>query len=300
MDRIAEKIQTLKKKNNAIILAHYYQSDEVQDIADVTGDSFMLSRMARDNSADVIVFCGVLFMAESAKILSPQKKVLLPVMDAGCPMADMVTEKDIAHMRSQHPEAAVVCYVNSSARVKAVSDICCTSSNAVRVVRSLKQKEIIFVPDENLGSYVASQLPDKNIITHSGYCIVHKQVSFSDVQAARSEHPGALLLVHPECSRQVVEAADFVGSTAQIIKFAGQSVHKEFIIGTEVGILHTLCRENPDKRFHMLSPSMICVNMKKTSLEDVLSSLETQQNEIVLDADTAAMAKLSLDLMLEV
>ncbi len=297
---IQEKILKLKKEKNAVILAHIYQDGAVQDIADFTGDSLELSRKAANADNDVIVFCGVRFMAESAKILNPEKTVLLPVIDAGCPMADMVTGQDVIEHRKNHPDAAVVCYVNSSAETKAECDICCTSSNAVNVVQSLKEKEVIFVPDENLGSYVASQVPEKDMILHKGYCIVHKRVLEDEVKKAKESLPNAKLLVHPECTPDVVAQADFVGSTAQIIKYVKESEDKEFIISTEMGILHVLENQNPEKKFYMASPKLVCVNMKKTHIEDVLRSLENMEHEIILDEDLMIRAKKSLDRMLEV
>lgn len=297
---IQEKILKLKKEKNAVILAHIYQSPEVQDIADFVGDSLELSRKAIDVDCDVIVFCGVRFMAESAKILNPQKKVLLPVLTAGCPMADMVEADDIIEHRKNHPNAAVVCYINSSAESKAECDICCTSSNAVKVVSSLEEDEIIFVPDQNLGSYVAKHLPEKKFHLHNGYCIVHKRVQKEEVEKAKNAVPDALLLVHPECSPEVVAMADFVGSTAQIIKYAKESNHDKFIIGTEMGIMHILENQNPDKTFYMASPHFICANMKKTGLQDVLNVLENMENEITLDSDLMEKARKSLDRMLAI
>ncbi|NLG36400.1 MAG: quinolinate synthase NadA, partial [Clostridiales bacterium] len=258
MQDIAGEIKDLKEKKNAIILAHSYQIPEVQQIADFVGDSFALSRETRDSDADMLVFCGVRFMAESAKILSPDKKVLLPVLDAGCPMADMVTPEDIRRLRAQHPGAAVVCYINSSAAVKAECDICCTSSNAVRVVRSLPQRDIVFVPDRNLGQYVAGQVPEKRIILYAGYCPVHNRTTPGQARAARAAHPEALLLVHPECPREVTQLADYVDSTAGIVEYAKRSDRREFIIGTEIGIFHALTRDNPDKVFHPLVPDFMC------------------------------------------
>lgn len=297
---IQEKILKLKKDKNAVILAHIYQDGAVQDIADFVGDSLELSRKAADVKSDVIVFCGVRFMAESAKILNPEKTVLLPVIDAGCPMADMVTASDVTAHRKKHPDAAVVCYVNSSAETKAECDICCTSSNAVKVVKSLKEKKVIFVPDENLGSYVAAQVPEKEIILHKGYCIVHKRVLEDEVRKAKKAVPGAKLLVHPECTPDVVAQADFVGSTAQIIKYARESGHDKFIISTEMGILHVLQKENPGKEFYMASPKLVCTNMKKTHIEDVLRSLQNMEHEIILEEDLIKRAKKSLDRMLQV
>ena len=299
MSSIDIKIRRLKEKKNAIILAHYYQTGDIQDVADMVGDSYGLSKKAKENDADIIVFCGVRFMAESAKILSPEKKVLLPVEDAGCPMADMVTPQDIEKLRADHPDAAVVSYVNSTSEVKAVSDVCVTSSNAVKVVSKLNEQKIIFVPDQNLARFVAKQLPEKQIIPFCGYCIVHHQISMDDVTQARQQLPDALLLVHPECTEQVVDSADYVGSTAGIIDFAGKSDAKRFIIGTEMGILHVLKRNNPDKEFFLLSPRLLCRNMKKTRIEDVYDALNEEKNVIELDDDIIAAAGRSLGRMLE-
>jgi len=274
MQDIEKRIAQLKEEKNAVILAHYYQTGDIIDIADMVGDSYGLSRKAKETDADMIVFCGVKFMAESAKILSPEKKVLLPVPDAGCPLADMVTSSDIERLRREYPGSAVVCYVNSTAEVKAESDICVTSANAVDVVKSLKEERVVFVPDQNLGHYVAEKVPEKEIIPFSGYCIVHHQVSVDDVKKVLDAAPDALLLVHPECTPDVVNKADFVGSTAQIIRHVQQSNHKKFIIGTEMGILHVLKKKNPDKEFYLLTPKLYCTNMKKTKRLDVLHALQ--------------------------
>lgn len=300
LENIVSEINKLKKEKNAVILAHFYERDETQDIADFVGDSLELSRKARDLEADVIVFCGVYFMAESAKVLSPQKTVLLPVLNAGCAMADMVTKEDVLRLRKEHPEAAVVTYVNSSAEVKAVSDICCTSSNAVKVAKAIPQKEIIFVPDKNLGHYVSLFVPEKKFILHSGYCPTHDIMTIEDVKIAKAAHPGAPILVHPECSPEVVEQADFVGSTAQIIDYAGKADDKDIIIGTERGVLHRLRQLNPDKNFYLLSEKLTCADMKKCKPEDVLKSLQTMQNDIQLDEETIKNASLSLSRMLEI
>ena len=299
MQNIEKEILQLKEEKNAIILAHYYQTGDILDIADMVGDSFGLSKKAKENDADIIVFCGVRFMAESAKILSPQKKVLLPAYDAGCPMADMTTPEDILALREQYPDAAVVCYVNSTSEVKAECDVCVTSSNAVKICASLSQQQIVFVPDQNLARYVANQLPDKQIIPFDGYCIVHHQVGANDVEQAREALPDALLLVHPECVQDVIDMADYVGSTAGIINFANESDKKEFIIGTEMGILHVLKQQNPDKKFYLLSPKLLCSNMKKTKIADVLDALKYEQHEITLDEDILIRAKRSLDKMME-
>jgi quinolinate synthase len=295
-----EKINELKKKKNAVIIAHLYQQPPIQDIADFVGDSLDLSRRAKDTNADMILFCGVWFMAETAKILSPKKTVLLPEPDAGCPMADMVTVKDVENLRREHPKAAVVCYVNSSADVKAVSDICCTSSNAVKVVRSIKEEEIIFVPDQNLGAYVSRFVPEKRFILHSGFCPTHHRIKPEDVKAARDALPGVPVLVHPECTPEVVALADFAGSTAQIIQETQRSNNEAFIIGTESGVLHRLSLMSPNKKFYTLKASMVCPNMKKTSLGSVLHALENTYYEMKLSEDVISAAAGSLNRMLEI
>ena len=299
-NNLAEEIQRLKKERNAIILAHNYQVPEVQDVADIVGDSFALSRHAAETDSDVIVFCGVHFMAESAKILSPDKTVLLPVRDAGCPMADMVTAPKLREMKARYPDAAVVCYVNSSAEVKAESDVCCTSSNALKVVESLENKQVIFVPDKNLGSFVASKVKNKEIILWKGFCITHKRVKVEEVQKIRQLHPNAKILMHPECEPEVQKLADFLGSTSAIIKYAGEIPEKDVIIGTEEGILHLLKRQNPDKNFYLLATGLICTNMKKTRLDDVHSALLNMQHEIHVDEDIRIKALKSLERMLKI
>ena len=299
-NNLAEEIRRLKKERNAIILAHNYQVPEVQDVADVVGDSYSLSQHAAETDSDVIVFCGVHFMAESAKILSPDKTVLLPVRDAGCPMADMVTAPKLREMKARYPDAAVVCYVNSSAEVKAESDVCCTSSNALKVVESLENKQVIFVPDKNLGSYIASKVKNKEIILWKGFCITHKRVKVEEVQKIRQLHPNAKILMHPECEPEVQKLADFLGSTSAIIKYAGEIPEKDIIIGTEEGILHLLKKQNPDKNFYLLSMGLICTNMKKTRLEDVHSALLNMQHEIHVDEDIRIKALKSLERMLKI
>ena len=304
MTDITKRILELKQKHNAIILAHYYQIPEIQEIADMVGDSYGLSKKCADTDADVIIFCGVEFMAESAKLLSPQKTVLLPRMDAGCPMADMVTADDVKKLRKEYPDAAFVCYVNTSAEVKAECDVCCTSSNAVKIVKSLKEQQIVFLPDKNLGRYVAQNVQEKEIITINGYCIVHNRIMEQEVKDAKSKYPDAPFLVHPECADEVVELADFVGSTAQILAKAKEMDEEIIIIGTEEGILHKLKEQNPDKKFVMVSDRFICMNMKKTSVNDLLLAMEkfdtgSTENTIELDEDIMKRAKASLDRMLE-
>lgn len=297
---LVENILKLKKERNAVIVAHNYQVDEVQEIADVVGDSFALSKYCASTDYEVIVFCGVHFMAESAKILSPQKTVLLPEIDAGCPMADMVTAEALREKKKQHPDAVVVCYINSSAEVKAESDICCTSSNAVKVVKSIKEKDILFVPDKNLGNYVAQQVPEKNIILWNGFCITHHKIKLDEVKKMKELHPDAELLVHPECQPEIVKIADFVGSTKQIIDYAAKSRNKKFIIGTEMGVMYKLKKDNPDKTFYIMSQGLVCPNMKKTSLKSVYEALSDMKYDIKIDEDIRLKAKKSLDRMLEV
>jgi len=299
-EELVNRIKELKEKRRAVIVAHNYQVDDVQEIADMVGDSFALSKYCASSKADTIVFCGVHFMAESAKILSPDKTVLLPVLDAGCPMADMVTAEALREVKKRHPGAAVVCYINSSAEVKAESDICCTSSNAVNVVRSVKEKDIIFVPDKNLGSYIAKKVPEKNIILWEGFCITHHRIKADEAKKIKELYPDALLLVHPECRPEVVALADFVGSTKKIIEFASQSNSSRFIIGTEMGVLYKLKKDNPQKTFYLMSQGLVCANMKKTRLEDVYNALNEMKYSIELDEDIRIRAKKSLDRMLEI
>ena len=298
--QLSEDILRLKKERNAVILAHLYQRPEIQEIADFVGDSLGLSQQAAETKADVIVFCGVHFMAESAYILSPQKTVLLPEERAGCPMADMVTAEALREKKKQHPDAVVVCYVNSSARVKAESDICCTSANAVNVVRSIPQdKEILFIPDRNLGHYVGLK-SNRPVILWEGYCNTHEKLTLEDIKAARSSHPDALLMVHPECRPEVVAEADAVFSTSGMIKFAAENPATEFIVGTESGVLHQLHKKCPEKKFYMASDKLICPNMKSTTLEKVLWSLQDMKPQIVVPEDIRQKAIVSLEKMLAV
>lgn len=292
-----ERIHELKILRNAVILAHNYQIDEVQDIADFVGDSFELSRLAAQSSADVIVFCGVHFMAEGAAILAPDKIVLLPEIQAGCPLADMITVEALREKKKQHPDAMVVSYINSPAVVKAESDICVTSSNAVSVVNYLKTDEVLFVPDMNLGSFVAGQT-DKRVILWDGYCVTHHCVKAADVAAARKAHPDAVIMVHPECRPEVVKAADYVFSTGGMIKFARETDHPKVIVGTEMGLVYRLEKENPDKQFYLLSQGLICPNMKYTNLEKVSKALETLQPRITVSQPIRDLARRPLERML--
>ncbi|HOJ10287.1 MAG TPA: quinolinate synthase NadA [Clostridiales bacterium] len=297
---LKNKIMKLKKEKKAVLVAHTYQRDEVQEIADMVGDSFALSKYCASSNAEVVVFCGVHFMAESAKILSPQKTILLPEKHAGCPMADMVTAEALREFKKNYPNAAVVCYINSSADVKAECDICCTSSNAVKVIKSLKEDEIIFVPDKNLGAYIGEMVPEKKMILWEGYCPTHHKIRPEDVEKARELHPDAVVLVHPECRPEVFKIADFVGSTKQIIDYATKSEKRKFIIGTEMGVLYSLKKNNPDKTFYMLANGFICPNMKKTTLSSIYNSLNEMKYNIELDDETIKKASQSLERMLEI
>ena len=294
---ITEEILRLKEERNAIILVHNYQPGEIQDIADCTGDSLELSRAAATMDGDVIVFCGVDFMAETAAILSPKKTVLLPAEDACCPMAQMIGAEELKTAKAKHPDAAVVCYVNSSAEVKAESDICCTSSNAVRVVNAVEQDTIIFVPDKNLGRY-AQRFTKKTILPWEGFCYVHDRITPAQIAQAREAYPNAVLLVHPECRPEVIDLADHVASTSGIIKEVCSSKAHEFIIGTEVGILHRLGKECPGKKCYPLSSAAICKNMKKMDLTKLRDSLQTLQPRITVPEDVAARARGAIERML--
>lgn len=291
---LVDEILKLKKERNAIILSHYYQRPELQDIADAVGDSYYLSKIAKDCSEQVVVFCGVKFMAESAKILSPEKTVLLPASDAGCPMAEMADVEGLAKLKEEHPNAAVVCYINSTADVKALCDVSVTSSNALRILKSLENEEIIFLPDKNLGEYLQEQLPEKRFILWNGFCITHRKVRPENVQATKDLVPGIKVLVHPECEKKVRDMADFLGSTGEIIDYATKNDYKDYLIVTEEGVLHELKRKNPDKNFYIPGSTMTCVNMKKTRLEDVHDSLLNLTYEIKLDEETIKKAYNSL------
>ncbi|HVP24494.1 MAG TPA: quinolinate synthase NadA [Methanomicrobiales archaeon] len=293
------KIQALREERDAIILAHNYQIGPVQDIADLVGDSLELSRAAASMEGKVIVFCGVDFMAETAAILSPGKTVLLPAGDACCPMAEMVTAGELRVLRERYPGAAVVAYVNTTAEVKAESDICCTSANAVKVVESLDEDRVIFVPDRNLALYVA-RFSKKEILPWEGYCIVHDRFTPADVRAAREKHPGAEVIVHPECRPEVIDLADGVFSTSGIVRHACTSQGKEFIIGTEVGILHRLGQECPEKRCFPLSEKAVCVNMKKTDLQKVYNALERMSPRVTVPGEIVGRARKAIDRMLAV
>ncbi len=299
-DTLKADIRRLLAERNAVLLAHNYQRDEIQEIADITGDSLALSQEAAASAADVIVFCGVHFMAESAYILAPRKTVLLPRIDAGCPMADMVTADQLRAWRAEHPGAVVVTYVNSSADVKAESDICCTSGNVVNVVRSIPEgREILMVPDRNLAQY-AARMTARKLSWWDGYCPTHERLTPADIDRARAEHPGAPVVVHPECRPEVVAMADAVLSTAGMYSWCAKSTAAEFIIGTEMGILYKLRRENPGKAFHLASRGLICPNMKLTTLEDVRESLVTLTPSVTVPADILEKAVSALEAMIRI
>ena len=300
MTDLAARILKLKKEKNALILAHVYTPPEIQDVADFTGDSLGLSRKSADASVtqDKIIFCGVYFMAETAALLSPQKKVFIPEPQAGCPMADMADADEVLRLKAEHPDAAVVTYVNSTVAVKAVSDICVTSSNAVEIVRGLPQRKIIFVPDKSLGAYVAAQVPDKEIILWPGFCPTHHRILAEFLLRAKAEHPNALVLAHPENNKNILDKADFIGSTGQMQKYAAESSAEEFIVASENGLLHRLRADNPGKKFYPVTPLAVCPNMRKNTLEKLLDVLENETNLVTVDAQTADKARLAIQRML--
>ena len=295
-NQLSEKILKLKKEKNAIILAHLYQIPEVQEIADYVGDSYYLSKVARDAKEDLIIFCGVKFMAESAKILSPNKTVILPAPDAGCPMADMAEAEDLEEKIKEYPDAFKVCYINSSYEVKALCDASVTSSSALEIMKNIPNKQILFLPDRNLGEYIAEFFPEKEFIQWKGFCPTHERVSAEDVTKLKEEHPNVKVLSHPECSKEVRDLSDYIGSTSGIIKFATECEDKEFIICTEQGVLHQLKKNNPDKEFYF-PENMICPNMKKTTLQDVYDALTGKKEEIILDEETSKKALTALENM---
>ncbi len=299
MDKgILREIENLKKQRNAIILAHNYQREEIQDIADFVGDSLELSRKAVNLDCDVIVFCGVHFMAETAAILNPNKTVLLPEKDAGCPMADTVDVNQLKEWIKKYPNSPVVSYVNTTAEVKALSYACCTSANAPQIVRAVPFNSIIFVPDKNLAHWVKKQVPEKELIIWDGFCPTHHMIKREDVIKAKEMHPDALVVVHPECIPEVIEMADHVASTSGMVRFAKSSPAKEFIIGTEVGLLHRLKKENPEKHFYPLKKTMLCPNMKITTLHSVLSALKENKHVIKVPEEIRIKAKEAVDRML--
>ncbi len=296
---LQEEVLELKRELNAIIVAHNYQRPEVQDIADFTGDSLELARKCVGIKAKVIVFCGVLFMAETAAILNPGTMVLLSHRDAGCPLADTIDVDSLREWKGRYPEAAVVAYVNTTAAIKAESDICCTSANGVEVVNAIPDEEILFIPDKNLGHYVSTKT-DKKLILYPGFCATHDNLSVEELKAARQRYPQAKVLVHPECRPEVVELADAALSTSQMLRYAKGSNAKIFLIGTEEGMLYPLRKQNPDKEFHLISDSLVCPDMKKTTLETVIETMKARKNIITVPEEIRVRAKKAIDRMLAI
>lgn len=293
---LRENILKLKKEKNAIILAHLYEPDEIQEIADYVGDSFYLSEIARDCDEQLIIFCGVKFMGESAKVLSPEKTVILPAVDAGCPMADMANPSDLEEMIKEYPDAFKVCYINSSYEVKALCDVSVTSSSALKIMKNIPNKQILFLPDQNLGGYISEFFPEKEFIQWNGFCPTHHKISGEDILEAKKKHPNVKVLSHPECTKEVRDLSDYIGSTSGIIKFATNCEDNEFIIVTEEGILYELQKQNPNKKFHF--PGRVtCPNMKKTNLEKVYDALSGKVPEVVLDENIRQKALVSLENM---
>ena len=296
---IIDEIKALKKEKDAVILAHYYVNPQVQAIADYIGDSFYLSKLATSLKEKTIVFCGVSFMGESAKVLNPKKTVLMPDYEADCSMAHMARVEAIKKVREEYDDLAVVCYINSTAELKKHCDVCVTSSNALKIVKALPQKNIFFTPDKNLGGYIATQVPEKNFIQNPGYCPIHTQIKKEEVIELKTKHPDALVLAHPECEMEILNLADYIGSTSGIIDFATQSGADKFIICTEIGVDYKLQENNPNKEFYFTETKPICHDMKKVTLEKVLQVLKTNENEMHVDKDLEISSKKPLELMLE-
>ena len=299
MDSLVEKIKRLKKEKNAIVLAHCYQNVEIDEVADFVGDSLYLSRMAKDTDADIIVFAGVSFMAETAKLLSPNKKVLLPRTESGCFMADMINLDSLREFKAQHPNIPVVCYVNSTAAIKAECDICCTSSNALDIVRNMKVPEVLFVPDTYLGKWVEAQLDGVKVTTFNGFCPTHLRITPKDMEDARTKFPNAKILAHPECHFKVSALADFVGSTKAIMDYVAYSSDKEFVIATEIGVFDRLTRDYIDKKFYLIKDTIVCQNMKWNTLDDIYNSLLNETHEIFLDETISEKAMACINRMWE-
>lgn len=299
MENLKKEIQQLKEEKNAVILAHYYVEDEVQAIADYVGDSFYLAKAAKSTDADVIVFCGVSFMGESAKILNPDKTVLMPDLEADCPMAHMAAIDKIEKLRSQYEDLAVVCYINSTAALKCHSDVCVTSSNAIKIVKNLPNEHIFFIPDENLGRYVAEQVPEKHIILNDGYCPIHKEITSEAILTAKEKYPGAKVLSHPECKLEVLELSDYIGSTSDIIGYAKCDEGTEYIIATEAGVLHQLKENNPEKQFYFPGEKPCCSDMKRNTLEKICHVLKTGENTVEVSEETRKKSLIPLEKMLQ-
>lgn len=300
MKNIIERIKKLKQEKNAIILAHSYQNIEIDEVADYVGDSLYLSRKAQETDAKIIVFAGVYFMAQTAKTISPDKKVLLPNINAGCLMADMIDLQQMEDFKKQYPELPTVCYINSTAEVKSKCDICCTSSNALKIVESLNAPKVLFVPDANLGKWVESKLDGVEVITYQGHCPIHNNVAVEDIIRARKEHPDTKILIHPECKPEVSALGDYVGSTSGIINYVKNSSDNKFVIVTEKGVVDRLRRDYPEREFILISDNMLCESMKLTTLEEILYSLEHETNEITLDENIRQLSSKCIERMLEV
>lgn len=296
---VTEEIQALKKEKNAVILAHYYVEPQVQEIADYIGDSYYLSKAASETGAQTIVFCGVSFMGESAKALNPEKTVLMPDINADCPMAHMADAETIKSMREKYEDLAVVCYINSTAELKRHSDVCVTSANAVKIVKALPNKNIFFIPDRNLAHFIAEQVPEKHFVYNEGYCPTHDRMQIEEIQKAKSEHPDAKVLAHPECPGTVLRLADYVGSTSGIIKYATESKDTEFIICTEEGVSYELAQKNPDKKFYFTDTLPVCPDMKLVTLQKVLHVLKTGDNEVHMESGLVEKTRQPLNRMLE-
>ncbi len=300
MRKIIQKINSLKQEKNAIILAHSYQNIEIDEVADFVGDSLYLSQKAKSTNADIIVFAGVYFMAQTAKIISPEKKVLLPSLNAGCLMADMINHDQMVDFKKKNPDAPVVCYINSTAEVKAECDICCTSSNAFDIVKSLNAPKVLFLPDANLGKWVERELDGVEVITYDGNCPVHNNITIEDIKEARQKYPHAKILIHPECKPEVSELGDYVGSTSGIINYVKNCKDKQYVIVTEKGVVDRLKRDYPDREFILIKPGMLCESMKLTTLDEILYSLEHEVNEITLDEDVRLKSAGCIERMLKV
>ncbi|MBS5801889.1 MAG: quinolinate synthase NadA [Brachyspira sp.] len=300
MSALVSEIRKLKKEKNAVILAHCYQNMEIDEVADYVGDSLYLSQMAAKTDADIIVFAGVYFMAQTAKILNPEKKVLLPRLESGCLMADMINLQQLREFKAKHPGVPVVCYINSTAEVKTECDICCTSSNALKIVKSLNAPEVLFLPDTYLGKWVEEQLGTTKVITYPGFCPTHLRIKPEDITEARKKYPDADVLAHPECHKEVVKLADYVGSTTGIMKYAAESPKKQFIIATEKGVADRLKRDYPQKEFILIKDNIICPNMKWHTLDDIYNALKNEQHEINVEKEIAQKAIKCIDRMLEV
>lgn len=300
VSELVESINKLKKEKNAVILAHCYQNVEIDEVADFVGDSLYLSQKANETNADIIVFAGVYFMAQTAKLLSPDKKVLLPRLESGCRMADMIDLEQVREFKAQHPNIPAVCYINSTAEVKSECDMCCTSSNAVKIVKSMGVDEILFLPDTYLGKWVEKELGNVKVTTYPGFCPTHLQIKPQDILDARKKYPDAKILAHPECHQEVVKLADYVGSTTGIMKYAVESSEKQFVIATEKGVVDRLKRDYPEKEFILIKENVICPNMKWHTLQDIYNALDKEQYEITVSPEIVEKAVSCIDKMLEI